>query len=216
MGGSISSPEGGYARQDAQGRDDLTGHALRGEGLRSSVHHRQPGPGPGVADPARAGHRARARFEPTPARCPAAGARGHAGTGRYLKPGQLLRLACGRSAAQRARVSPPPELGRQVGAAGAGAGDSSGSARDAGGARCLPRSRMTEPPLAEVLASPDRVPVKRANIQVLPRDEDAVPGIRNYSGPINTAPSQYNRAEESGLTIDPDGLAAPWSAATST
>ena len=55
------------------------------------------------------------------------------GAGRHLQPGRLVRLACGRPAAQRAGVGDPARLGRSAGAAGAGAGHPGRGAGCAGG-----------------------------------------------------------------------------------
>ena len=52
--------------------------------------------------------------------------------GRDLEPGGLVRLACRRSAAERARVGPPPGLGRAAGATGAGPGHPDRGAGNAG------------------------------------------------------------------------------------
>ena len=67
-------------------------------------------------------------------KCSATSARGHAGAGWHLEPGRLVRLARRRTAAERARVGPPPGLGRKAGAAGAGAGDPGCGFGDARGA----------------------------------------------------------------------------------
>ena len=80
-------------------------------------------------------------------------AQGAGGAGRHLEPGGLVRLARRRPAAERPRVGDAAGLGRTAGAAGAGTGDSSGSARDAGGARRVWRGQ------AGLLKEAEQVPI---------------------------------------------------------
>ena len=62
------------------------------------------------------------------------GAPSDGGVGRHLQPGRLVRLACGRAAAQRPRVVDAARLGWTAGRANGGKGDPGGCTGGVGGA----------------------------------------------------------------------------------
>ena len=74
-----SPPDGRHPRQDASVGHDRPADARRREGLPGGLHPCEPRPAAGLADPARARHRARAGAERAPDRRPPRGAPGDRG-----------------------------------------------------------------------------------------------------------------------------------------